>query len=160
MATSRASNSAMVDCSASKPSTQPIASQRMEVEDISEGNEEEDSNFNEDQLCQKQKLNAIYSIQDMCITPRESSRFNIPLCRMVYMPLVRPTLVLDIKRLEAKFTHGYRIGANVFYVSLTNEKGEERIVPADEKEKWGALWNEENEKFEKFLRDSSSLSSL
>jgi hypothetical protein len=43
---------------------------------------------------------------------------------------------------------------------LTNEKGEERIVTADEKEKWGPLWNEENEKFEKFLRDSSSLSSL
>jgi hypothetical protein len=41
-----------------------------------------------------------------------------------------------------------------------NKKGEESIGIADEKEKWGPLWNEENEKFEKYLRDSSSLSSL
>jgi hypothetical protein len=47
---------------------------------------------------------------------------------MVYMPLVRPTLSHDIKRLEAEFTHGYRPGAPVFYVSITNERGEERYV--------------------------------
>jgi hypothetical protein len=79
---------------------------------------------------------------------------------MVYMPLVRSTLASNIKRLEAEFTHGYRVGVNVFYVSLTIEKGEDMIVTADEKEKWRPLWNEENEKFEKFLGDSSSLSSL
>lgn len=65
MATSRAFISAMVDSSALEPSTQPIANQKIEVENISEGNEEDDSNFNEDQLRKKQKLNAIHSIQDM-----------------------------------------------------------------------------------------------
>jgi hypothetical protein len=34
----------------------------------------------------------------------------------------------NIKRLEAEFTHGYRIGANVFYVSLTNKKGGEKLI--------------------------------
>jgi hypothetical protein len=39
-----------------------------------------------------------------------------------------PTLAHDIKRLEAEFTHGYRPGVTVFYVSITNEHGEERHV--------------------------------
>jgi hypothetical protein len=60
--------------------------------------------------------------------PKEASRFDIPLCRVVYMPLGRPTLAHEIKRLEAKFTHGYRPGAPVFYVSITNKHGEERVV--------------------------------
>jgi hypothetical protein len=59
---------------------------------------------------------------------KEASRFDIPLYRMVYMPLVRPTLVHDIKRLEAEFTHGYRSNAPMFYVSITNEHGDERFV--------------------------------
>jgi hypothetical protein len=62
----------------------------------------------------------------MRILPKEVSRFEIPLYRMVYMPLVRPTLAHDIKRLEAEFTHGYRPGAPEFYVSISNKYGEER----------------------------------
>jgi hypothetical protein len=77
---------------------------------------------------------------------------------MVYMPLVRPTLHSNIKRLEAEFTHSYQIGANVFYVSLTNEKGEERFVIDDERVSWGPLWNEENNKFELFLEATPTLS--
>jgi hypothetical protein len=51
----------------------------------------------------------------------------------VYMPLVRPTLANDIKRLEAEFTHGYKPGSAVFYVSICNEVGEERLVSEEEK---------------------------
>jgi hypothetical protein len=77
MATSRASVFAMVDSGPSEPCTQILASLRMEVEDISEDNEETegkekaDCNFNGDQLHQKQKqkLNAIHFNQDVCITP-------------------------------------------------------------------------------------------
>jgi hypothetical protein len=67
------------------------------------------------------------------------------------MPFVRLTLESNIKRLEAESSHGHRIGANVFYVSLTNEKEEE--------ENWGPLWNDEN-KFELFLKATLVLSSL
>jgi hypothetical protein len=42
---------------------------------------------------------------------------------MVCMHLVRLILSSKIKKLEAEFTYGYQIGTNVFYVSLTNEKG-------------------------------------
>jgi hypothetical protein len=64
----------------------------------------------------------------MRILPKEDSKFDIPLCQMVYMLLVRPTLAHNIKRLEAKFTHGYRPGVLVFYVSICNEHREERSV--------------------------------
>jgi hypothetical protein len=59
---------------------------------------------------------------------KEESQFHIPLCRMVFMPLVHPTLANDIKRLEVEFTHGYQPRAPVFYVSICNDKEEERFV--------------------------------
>ena len=76
------------------------------------------------------------------------------------MPLVRAILDSNIKRLEAKFTHGYQIGANVFNVFSTNEKGEERSVNDEEMVSWGPLWNEENNRFELFLEATPILSSL
>jgi hypothetical protein len=68
-------------------------------------------------------VDSIQVIEGMRISPKDASRFDIPLCRMVYMPLVHPTLANDIKKLEAEFIHGYRPGAPVFYVSICNEKG-------------------------------------
>ena len=47
---------------------------------------------------------------------------------MVYILLVRLTLAHNIKKLEAEFTHGYRWGALVFYVSITNEHGNDKFV--------------------------------
>jgi hypothetical protein len=82
-------------------------------------------------------VNSIQCTEGMRILPKEVSRFDIPLCRMVYMPLVRPTLANDIKRLEAEFFHGYRPGAPVFYVSLCNEVGEECFVSDEERALWG-----------------------
>jgi hypothetical protein len=62
--------------------------------------------LNEDELRVLQKVDSIQCIEGMRILPKEVSKLDIPLCRMVYMPLVRPTLAYDIKRLEAEFTHG------------------------------------------------------
>jgi hypothetical protein len=55
---------------------------------------------------------------------------------MVYMLLVRPTLVHDIKRLEIEFTHGYRPGASVVYVSIYNEHRDERFVKDVDTSNW------------------------
>jgi hypothetical protein len=92
--------------------------------------------LNEDELRELQKANSIQCIEGMRMLPKEASRFDIPLCRMVYMPLVRPTLAHDIKRLEAEFIHGYRPSAPVFYVSITNKHGEERFVKDVDTNKW------------------------
>jgi hypothetical protein len=122
--------------------------------------EEQDEAFlklNEDELREMQKVNSIQCIQRMRISPMEESRFHIPLCRMVYMPLVRPTLTNDIKRLEAEFTHGYRPGSPVFYVSICNDKGEEQFVRDVDTSNWGPHWISVNEEFENKLASNPHL---
>lgn len=129
--------------------------------DISD--EEEDEalvNLNEDELRVLQKVDSIQVIEGMRISPKDASRFHIPLCRMVYMPLVRPTLAYDIKKLEAEFTHGYRPGAPVFYVSICNEHGEERLVTDEDTGTWGPHWTAANTEFEAKLASSPDLNFL
>jgi hypothetical protein len=79
------------------------------------------------------------------------------LCRMVYMPLVRPTLAHNIKRLEAEFTHGYWPGTLVFYVSITNEHGDERFVKDVDTSNWGPHWTSVNDEFEAKLASNPHL---
>jgi hypothetical protein len=87
--------------------------------DVSDDDQDEAIQIiNEDELRVLQKVNSIQCTEGMRILPKEVSRFDIPLCQMVYMPLVRPILANDIKRLEAEFTRGYRPGSAVFYVSI------------------------------------------
>ena len=47
---------------------------------------------------------------------------RIPLCRLVPMPMIRPTLASDILALEQQFVYGYEEGARVFYVSIGDEQ--------------------------------------
>ena len=93
--------------------------------------------LNEDELRILQKVDSIQVIEGMRIFPKDASRFDILLCKMVYMPLVRPTLAYDVKKLEAEFTHGYCLGTPVFYVSIYNKHGEERLVTDEDKSTWG-----------------------
>jgi hypothetical protein len=79
---------------------------------------------------------------------------------MVYMPLVRPILAIDIKRLEAEFTHGYRPGAPVFYVFLYNKKGEERSMKDEDTSNWGPHWTSVNVEFEAMLASNPHLKFL
>jgi hypothetical protein len=134
----------------------------MLVEDIDgiEEHDEPETGLNEDELRQVLKVNSNKCIEHMRINPKEASRFDIPLCRMIYMPLVRPTLDSDIKRLEAEFSHGYRHGASVFYVTLCNERGEERSVSDAEMRNWDPLWIEVNKHFEDQLRANKHLQHL
>jgi carbohydrate-selective porin OprB len=67
------------------------------------------------------------------------------------------TLAHDIKRLEAEFTHGYRPRASVFYVSTTNENGDERLVKDVGTSNWGPHWTSVNDEFEAKLALNSHL---
>jgi hypothetical protein len=109
-------------------SSQPKSPDQVPMDVIDDDHDEAILKLNEYELRELQKVNSIQCIEGMRILPKEVSRFEIPLCQMVYMPLVKPTLAHDIKRLEAEFTHGYRPGVPVFYVSICNEYGEERSV--------------------------------
>jgi hypothetical protein len=111
--------------------------------------------LNEDELRELHKANSIQCIEGSL--PKVESHFDIPLCRMLYMPLVHPTLSHDIKRLEAKFTHGYRPGAPVFYVSITNERGEESLLKDVDTSNWGPHWTSVNTEFEAKLASNPHL---
>jgi hypothetical protein len=114
----------------------------------------------EDHMRTHQKLNSVAMISRLRVQPFNSSRFNIPLCRMLAMPMVRPTLSSDLSKLEQEFVHGYRDGASVFYVSLTDEEGKTHEVTEADKASWGPLWSAKNDEFNSFLISVPELASL
>ncbi len=72
------------------------------------------------------------TIATLRLKPEKHSRMHIPLCRLVAMPMVRPTLSSDLLKLEQEFIFGYREGATIFNVSTTNEAGESSVFTAEE----------------------------
>jgi hypothetical protein len=146
-----------------QPSLQPEpsgeATSQLKGSEVVSDDDQDDAllKLNEDQLRELHKANSIQCIEGMRILPKVESRFDIPLSRMIYMPLVRPTLAHDIKRLEAEFTHGYRPGAPVFYVSITNEQGEERLLEDVDTSDWGPHWTSVNTEFESKLASNPHL---
>jgi hypothetical protein len=144
----------------SEPSRE-ATSQPKSPMDVSDDEQDEALlNLNEDELQELQKTNSIQCIEGMRMLPKEVSKFDILLCRMVYMPLVHPTLAHDIKWLEAEFTHGYRPGAPVFYVFITNEYGDEKFVKDVDTSNWGPHWTSVNNEFEAKLASNPHLHSL
>ena len=130
-----------------------------EVQDEDEDMLEERDTYegDEDDIRSRQKLNSVATISRLRVQPLSSSRFNIPLCRMLAMPMVRPTLSSDLGKLEQEFVHGYRDGASVFYVSLTDEEGRTYEVCEADKESWGPIWCSKNDEFNSFLRSVPEL---
>jgi hypothetical protein len=134
----------------------------MDLDDSALGDEEAklEDVLNEDELHELLKVKSNKCIEHMRILPKEVSRFDIPLYRMICMPLVRPTLAFDIKRLEAEFAHDYHAGASVFYVSICNERGEERSVSSEDTKGLNEHWRNENSLFELWLLNNPHLKHL
>jgi hypothetical protein len=135
------------------------------LEDEPKGEEEslgDDAHYlgDEDEIRTRQKLNSVATITSLRFQPISSSRFGIPLCRMLSMPMVRPTLSSDLAKLEQEFVHGYREGASVFYVTTTNEDGKTQEVLEADKASWGPIWNAKNDDFNTFLRSDPNLAHL
>ena len=130
----------------------------LDAEDDKQTPEDEEFGLDEDAIRSRQKLNSVATIASLRVQPLSCSRFPIPLCRMLPMPMVRPTLESDLSKLEQEFVHGYRDGASVFYVSITDEDGKCREVTSEDKEKWDPLWKSKNEEFNKHLSSVPELS--
>ena len=111
----------------------------------------------EDTLRSAQKVNSTVVINNLRMQPPSKFRLHIPLCRLMSMPLVRPTMRSDVKRLEADFVHGYREGDRVFYVSLASDTGDEKLVSPGDEDDWGPYWQQEHEEFESKVRGDPSL---
>jgi hypothetical protein len=125
----------------------------------SPGMDEEDE-LSTDQIRASKKVNSIVTIEALRLKPSSLSRLQVPLCRMVPMPIVRPTLSSDLASLEDEFVHGYCDGATVFYLSITNEGGQIEKVTDEDLASWGPYWHAVNARFEEFLSSVPRLREL
>ena len=143
-------------------SSQGAIQQTQEFCEEEEDSVEEDDAFigDEDEIRARHKLDSVACISSLRMKPFSSSRFDIPLCRMQAMPMVRPMMQCDLSKLEEEFAHGYREGASVFYVTTTDEGGKTKEVSEADKARWGPIWNEKNEKFNTFLLSVPELAGL
>lgn len=119
--------------------------------------EDEEKELMEDKLRRLQKFDSVATIAKLRMKPERHSRLQIPLCRLVSMPMVRPTLSSDITKLENEFVHGYREGAAVFYVSVTNEAREKSHFMDEEMNSWNSLWKASNDEFNEYVQSVPEL---
>ena len=56
--------------------------------------------LNEDDIRQAHKMDIVATLQSLRLFPNDLSMMQIPLCRLVPMPMVQPTLAFDILALE------------------------------------------------------------
>ena len=85
------------------------------------------------------------------------SELDIPLCRMESMPSVRTPLEVDIQRLRAEFTEGYRRGNAALIVSVRSVDLKEMEVTEERRAGWSDLWQREDAAFEERLRSNPNL---
>ena len=114
----------------------------------------------EDELRCIQKGDSIDILSDLRMKPDELFCLYIPLCRLVAMPMVRPTLACNITKLEQEFAEGYRDGVAVFYVFTTNEEGQSEEFNDEEMSKWDPIWREKNKVFTCYLESRRELNFL
>ena len=111
----------------------------------------------EDDIRRAQTVDTVVGIEALRMTPHELFQMKIPLCRLVPMPMVSPTLASDLIQLEQQFVHGYEEGARVFYVFVADELGQTSTFSLAEKDDWGELWNSVNNEFNGFLQSHVAL---
>jgi hypothetical protein len=99
-------------------------------------------------------------IEKMRKKPHSKGVLKIPLCRMIHMPMVRPTLRCDVVKLMGAFRYGYKPNSAAMYVSVTNDQGENRLVTQADMDEWNPCWVQENEAFEERLQSDPDLQCL
>jgi hypothetical protein len=86
------------------------------------------------------------------------SKINIPLSRMISLPVVRPFLKNDVMNLAIHFVAcGYMEGNGVFYVALENNEGKIVDVTPDIVASWSDKWVQANALFEEELNSDDDL---
>lgn len=109
-------------------------------------------------LISKETINFVLCLEKMRYKPRTKSKLQIPLCRMISLPIVRPYLKNDVMNLGSHFlNNGYMEGNGVFYVALENHEGMVVPVTIDVSDSWSPHWKTVNDIFEKHLLDDEDL---
>ena len=73
------------------------------------------------------------------------------------MPLVQPTIILNVFKLEYEFIHGYRSRSVVFHISIINNKMKSEYVISKLINSWNILWKAISAKFDKFIKEDDVL---
>lgn len=113
--------------------------------------EDKDLKFSANKMRLLHKIDCIAVINRLCNIPIAKSRMNIPLCRLICCPLVRPIIEQDVQKLENEFVKGYRDGDRVMYVSLYDMKDDASIVTEQDEFCSNHLWKGANDRFEATL---------
>jgi hypothetical protein len=108
-------------------------------------------------LQREKRFNSVDVLRKLELPQGGKAHMDIPLYRMGSLQVVRLALINDIQKLQADFVHGYRVGAAMFYVSLTNEKGEGRMVTDEDQATWNVYWKTRDREFEAFLQSNDDL---
>ena len=95
----------------------------IEEDNIDSHGVEEEDELLADQIRATKKVNSIATIEALRFKLSSLSCIQVSLCRMVAMPIVKPTLFSNLASLEDDFVHCYWEEAAVFYLSITNEGG-------------------------------------
>jgi hypothetical protein len=72
------------------------------------------------QVQMEHKVKKVEVLERHKIHPKNKARMNIPLCCMISMPIVRPSLNINVRKMEQAFQMGYQEGDKMLYVSPTN----------------------------------------
>ena len=96
----------------------------------------------------KQQGDFVKVVKDFMFNPEEKATFQIPLCRLQPLAVVRPIIEADVLMLEKEFVNGYRVGDRVLFVAMYNHKNEALQMTEEMKSNWSPLWRAENDKFE------------
>lgn len=92
--------------------------------------DERDGDFDM-QIIDVQKDHKVFTnqiIQDPRIQPAHKARLHIPLCHIIFMPIIRLALLVNGKKMEHNFQMGYKELERTFYVSTINNKGAQEMV--------------------------------
>jgi hypothetical protein len=76
-------------------------------------------------------------------------KVNILLCQMILMPIVWPTLKIDVLKMEQAFQMGYMEGEKAFFILHTNWQGQKESMLTFEGS-CDPFWMKKNAKFGKF----------
>jgi len=82
------------------------------------------------------KINTITILEKNKMLPKCKAKMSILFYEMILMHVVRPTLKIDVLKMEQAFHFGYREGDKVFYALPLNYKGQKEFVDDHE-----ADWN-------------------
>lgn len=88
-----------------------------------------------------------------------TNEVNILLCRMILMPIVRPTLTIDVLKMEQTFQMGYMESEKAFFILHSYWWGQKESMLNFEGS-WDPFWMKKNAKFRKFFLVDPNLYNL